>query len=151
MTKSLSDPKPLRFRTAYSELPRSHITVCPSQGKTKQSFKDECDINKKVQRMQQGGLLPGGAVRTPMFSDVSGVDFQEAQFLVARARQAFEALPARIRHRFDHKPEKLLDFMADKANLEEAVKLGLTPKPEEPPAPPAPPAVAPAPAPVPAK
>ena len=62
----------------------------------------------------------------PMYGDYSSVsDFHAAQNLIAEATQTFDLLPASLRKRFDNDPAKLLAFLEDDSNREEAVKLGL--------------------------
>jgi phage internal scaffolding protein len=100
-------------------------------GYTQQQFKDDADINSIMERYQKTGLLtdpmnPG--TRQPMFGDFEDMDFHEAQTFLANAFQDFEALPARIRDRFENDPGKLLDFLRDDNNRDEAIKLGLIEK-----------------------
>ena len=45
--------------------------------------------------------------------------------IIIQAQDQFASLPANIRDRFANSPEKYLAFLADSANKEEAVKLGL--------------------------
>lgn len=112
----------------------------------KQSFAEEVDINTIVRRFGISGQLPVG-VRMPSYEDFTEVhDFKSAMDAIALAREAFDAMPAHVRERFDNDPAKFVDFTSDDGNLAEARKLGLVP-PEEvvvepvvPPVPPAPPA-----------
>lgn len=106
-------------------------------GMTKQSFKDECDINSIVKKALRNGLLPDGNVN-PMYGDFSDVkDYQEGLNVVRRAEMQFKSLPAHIRSKFDNDPAKLLEFVADPKNTEEMIELGLAqrivPEPIEPP------------------
>lgn len=120
---------------------------------TKQSFKDECDINNIVKRFEATGIIDhlNQRAREGVFVDLpDALDFQAALNLVAQAETAFMELPAALRARFENNPEKFLAFTADPANQQEMITLGLAtdnrppPKPPaEPPAPPAPPAVKP--------
>lgn len=100
---------------------------------TKQSFKEECDINnilKKYNRAlgiefldQYSGYISG------KFEDVSaGVDYRTALHQLSEAEAAFEAMPSKLRARFDNDPAMLLDFLGNSANREEAIDLGLLPK-----------------------
>jgi len=100
-----------------------------------QSFKAECDINRIVKRYQETGTLPalmGRSPRVPFFADVSVApeDFFSSQLLVSEANDAFMQLPARVRERFGNSPGALLEFLADPANAEEAVSMGLAAPPE---------------------
>lgn len=108
---------------------------------TKQSFKDECDINNIIKRfdLQVATEHLQLAIERGYFVDLpSDLDFQEMQNQVAQARQAFEALSGAVRARFHNDPQEFLAFMQDPSKQQEAIDLGLaTLKPE--PAPPPPP------------
>lgn len=97
--------------------------------KTKQSFKDECDINRIMARYAATGTLDFVNKREAQFMDVSEIDFQNAMEVVTQSRQAFMTLPAVVRNRFNNDPGQLLGFLGDESNLEEAIKLGLINKP----------------------
>lgn len=98
---------------------------CKEKTLTKQAFKDECDINTIVERFHITGELPQN-VRMPSYGDFTGVnDFQSAMNAIAIANEAFDAMPANVRARFHNDPAEFVDFCSDKANLEEAKKLGL--------------------------
>lgn len=117
----------MRLFTQYDEVP--HLRV-PDLGEslTRQSFKDECDVNRILRRAQLQGVVSPGDLHggTAMYADVSEVgDYQEALAVVAKAEEAFAALPARVRERFKNDPAQLLAFLADPKNVEEAIELGL--------------------------
>lgn len=93
---------------------------------TKQSFKDECDINVIMRRYEASGILPVPQSGEPRYADLVGsADFQEAMFAVAEARAMFAELPSRVRERFDNDPQRLLEFLEDPKNVEEGRELGL--------------------------
>lgn len=58
-----------------------------------------------------------------------GSDFQTHMDRIVSAQQQFDSLPAEIRDRFDNDPAELLDFVSDENNRDEAIELGLVPKP----------------------
>lgn len=121
---SHSLPSSPPYRTAAS--PRLRVPFfCVGPSKTKQSFKDECDINVLMQRYQATGILPAGSA-IPRYADVSELDYQLAQDTVATANSMFSALPSGLRARFDNDPAKLLGFLEDPKNHAEAFSLGLT-------------------------
>lgn len=101
---------------------------------TKQAFKDECDINKIVERHAAQGTLDeylglSFQQRSGQYLDLSeSVDFQTAHNIVQNAQNAFNSLPARVRERFQNDPGQFLEFMSDPKNAEEAVTLGLAEK-----------------------
>lgn len=92
---------------------------------TKQAFKEECDINTIVRRFGLTGMLPEG-VRMPTFSDFGSLgDFHGAMNAIARANEAFDAMPAEIRSRFANDPQAFVSFCSDAKNAAEAARLGL--------------------------
>lgn len=112
-----------KFRT-YSS-PRLRVpTVIHGPSMTKQSHKDECDINYILKRFMQTGELPD-AGRIGAYGDVTGADFMEAMLLVRGAQEAFDALPSDVRERFHNSPAELLDFVDDPRNEAESLRLGL--------------------------
>lgn len=120
---SLSPTKPL-FTSAYSPKIKSQLTFS-EQGRTKQSFKDECDINTIMRRYAVTGQLSHVSSKPPAYLDTPAIDFQNAMFVVADARERFASLPSHLRDRFGNDPAQLLAFLENADNLSEAVKLGL--------------------------
>ncbi|WNK12452.1 MAG: internal scaffolding protein [Microvirus sp.] len=111
------------FINAYGPKRKVALTF-PAQGRTKQSFKEECDINTIMNRFSRTGVLPV-TNRTPTYGDIADLDFQGAMDLVAAGREMFAALPSKVRERFANDPAKLLQFVQDPENGPEARKLGL--------------------------
>lgn len=111
--------------------PRKRVfTPIVGVSRTKQSFAEECDINVIMRRYQETGILPGAErAAGARYLDCSGADYQQAMLLVASARTAFMEMPSAIRDRFENDPRKLMEFLEDDRNLDEARKLGLV-KPE---------------------
>ena len=102
--------------------------ACPEPTLTQQHFREEADINHIAERFGLTGELPEVKDR-PTYGDFSGIfDFQTAQNAVVEAKQQFMTLPAKLRTRFDNNPQKLLDFLDDPDNREEAEFLGILQK-----------------------
>lgn len=107
------------------------VVVC-GPGKTKQSFKDSVDINRIVAKYQKTGLMEHVRKNPGVFADVSRIDDYPGMVAKIRfANESFEQLPANLRTRFQNDPSKLIDFISDSSNREEAIKLGILPKPEK--------------------
>lgn len=125
------------LRTAFnydigevSEMTALYCPDTPEDNRTKQSFKDECDINVIVDRFMKTGEMPKD-LRQPVYGDYDGViDFQSAMNAVVQAEETFMAMPASVRARFDNDPQKFLDFADNDGNAEEMVKMGLAVKRE---------------------
>lgn len=93
--------------------------------RTKQSFRDECDINNILKKYLKTGILPV-VTRVQQYGDFSEVsDYQGALHTVMSAQEAFMDLPSKVRERFMNDPGQFLEFMADPKNGKEAVELGL--------------------------
>jgi len=123
----------IRSRYALGDRPKGLSFSGPSgRSRTKQSFRQESDVNTIVARAMKGGALcdsssvNGG--RVPLFGDFSnGADFLSVQNRIASCNQLFSRLSASVRARFGNSPAALLDFISDEANASEAQKLGLLP------------------------
>ena len=116
------------FPTRYSASRRGYVVGVDCSGDkplTVQSDKDACDINKIMARYQKTGELPPG-LQNGNYGDFSEVgEYHDALVRIEQARAQFMALPAKVRERFGHNPARMLAFVADKANLEEAYSLGM--------------------------
>lgn len=102
---------------------------CLDKSLTQQQFGDEVDINTIVKRFNLTGQLPT-SFNMPTYGDFTGIsDYHSALNIVREADEQFLSLPAHIRARFDNDPGKLIEFLEEPDNRDEAVKLGLvTPK-----------------------
>ena len=99
--------------------------VCKDPSLTQQQFAAETDINNIVDVFMKTGHLPD-PVSMPQYVDYEGVfDFQSAMNVVRQADENFMRMDAKVRSRFHNSPQEFLEFFADPANAEEAVRLGL--------------------------
>lgn len=119
------------FISAYAPKLKVSLSFPADEGRTKQSFKDECDINNIMARFQKTGVIAFANKFQARYGDVTGVDFANAMRVVADARTMFAELPARVRERFANDPARFLEFVQNPANKDEARALGLL-KPEAP-------------------
>lgn len=117
-----------KFRTAYDRDLVEGITF-DEPSMAQQHFKDECDVNNILRKYELTGLITHVANGTPSYGDFSSVlEFQQAQNILIEAQDAFEALPASLRKRFDNDPAVMLEFIENPDNREEAENLGLVAK-----------------------
>jgi phage internal scaffolding protein len=99
--------------------------LCQDPSLAQQHMKDECDINVIIERFGVTGELPNAPV-SPQYGDFSGVtDYHSALNQINATMDDFMALPAKLRVRFDHDPVKLLEFLENDQNRDEAIQLGL--------------------------
>lgn len=96
-----------------------------ARSRTKRSFKDECDIALIMERAKKGKAVPF-ASREAFCGDFdTAQDYFEVQKKKVALDEQFMKLPAEVRARFGHDAGKLIEFLCDDANAEEAVKLGI--------------------------
>ncbi len=111
---------------------RTRPTIDCGESMTKQSFRDECDINFIMTKWKRTGVIPAESVgrMRPNYGDFSNPnDYMEAANRVIDANEAFATLPSFLRDRFANEPANLIAFLADSGNQEEAIRLGLAQAP----------------------
>jgi len=91
--------------------------------RTKQEFAEVADIRNIADRYLKTGMAPQ-TNREAIYGDFSNVDdYLEARNQLLAAEEAYGQLPLAIRDRFSGIPE-LVAFVADDANIGEALELG---------------------------
>jgi len=106
--------------------PRVRLT-CVGPGRTRQSMRDECDINLIMAKYTKTGFIDHLSRHGESYGFATGVSFHEAMNVVTKADQMFDDLPAVARNRFHGDPAEFLDFVQDASNFDEMVELGLAP------------------------
>jgi hypothetical protein len=97
---------------------------CEDESLAVQSARDETDINTIVRRFGLTGEMPSD-VAMPQSGDFSGLpDFHAAMNAVRDAQVEFLRVPADVRARFNNDPGRLMAFLEDDRNRDEARKLG---------------------------
>lgn len=127
-----------KFRSRYDYSSYQSKGLKCGDSRTKQSFKDECDINNILKKYNKTGQLPDLIKSNPQFGDFSNsLDYVSSLNLVIHAQAQFDALPSHLRSRFHNDPAQFLAFCDDPKNDPELVRLGLATakKIEEPSAP----------------
>lgn len=118
----------LKCRTAYNARDE-HFPgiVFVSDSLTQQHFKDECDVNKIVDRYVKTGILEHQSVIEPHYGDVSDLptDLMAAYDAVGRAEAAFADLPSDVRKALDNDPARLQEWLVNPENRADAEKYGL--------------------------
>lgn len=93
---------------------------------TTQEFKEESDINTIMARHANLGIAPTFTGDVGRYEDfATAPSFHEAMEIIAKSQQQFEALPAKVRERFDNDPGKFLEWAHDEKNIDEAERMGL--------------------------
>lgn len=92
---------------------------------TKQSFKDECDINKLMDKYQKTGLLTHVNNNKAHYGEFEATDFTTAMQTIAEGQSMFAELPSATRKYFDNDPAKFMAFTSNPDNIDKMVELGL--------------------------
>lgn len=105
--------------------------MCMDETRAQQQFKDESDINTIVKRFGLTGELPDD-FKAPVSGDFTNImDFQSAMNAIRAAEESFMEMPAEMRARFNNDPQRLIEFLDNGDNRDEALKMGIIQKPPE--------------------
>lgn len=107
--------------------PEGHVikvTTITGPGKTEQSYKDDTDINRLLEPAMRKGLLRHVARFVGEYDDIPVESFQDAQFVVSKGKNMYEALPARVRAKFNG-PGEFMEFVQNPDNKPWLKKHGL--------------------------
>lgn len=104
-------------------------TLNAEPSKTQKHFKDQCDVNKIIEKFKKTGQITHVANNTGVYADLSQrPDYFTALQTVVKAEQAFMSLPAKLRQKLMNDPANLLPYLQDPKNRDEAVSFGLMEK-----------------------
>lgn len=113
------------------------MTINDMPSLTEQQFAEDCDVNVILKRILRVPTVLQAFQRgeldstTGTYGDFSSMpSYQEALQQVIDANAKFNELPAEIRLKFNNDPQRLIDYLGDKNNLEESYKIGLRIKPK---------------------
>jgi len=102
---------------------------CTGESMTKQSFRDEVNVNNIMRKYRETGLLAHVNEHKGQYGDfISAPDYHTAMSAVVKAQEMFEELPADVRKQFANDPELFLEYAQDPANAEGMRELGLLPE-----------------------
>lgn len=117
----------MSVRNRFSERVRVGVdcSVAGNVSRTKQSMRDQCDINNIMRRFVKVGAVAHLNRFPGTYGEAPAVTFHEAMNVVRAAEEAFEALPGKLRKRFGNDPGQYMAFCGDPQNLPEMRKMGL--------------------------
>jgi len=94
-------------------------TNASEEGLTNQAFKDECDINRVLDRAKKGVGIAHLANYQGVYGDFSDMDANTYEAMVtnlANANSIFHDLGAELRAEFDNNPGKFFEFVNNPEN-----------------------------------
>lgn len=110
----------------YPGFPKPVVDCSKDVRLTVQADAAEADINKIIARIDKGGMLTRINRSEPFYGDISEFGgLQESIIKVQKANELFMDMSAAVRERFDNDPVKMIDFLGDDDNLDEAIALGM--------------------------
>lgn len=107
-------------------------TVFKKKTRTQQQFAKDCNINNIIKKYKKTGVITHINTKTGVYADMTQMpNYQEALQTVIHGQTAFDQLPAELREKFKYNPQEMMDYLNDKRNDEEAIKLGLKQRPKK--------------------
>lgn len=115
---------------AKSEIEDEEGNLVKDPGRTQQHHAASVDIRNILMAAKKGIPIESVAWGEPRYGDFSNVEsYVEARQRIAETNEQFEKLPALVRSRFKNDPQLLIKFLQNPDNLEEAIEMGIVPKP----------------------
>ncbi len=93
-----------------------------NDGRTKQSYRDECDISLIMKRAAKGGTITHLNQFEGVYADYSDYDFFEQTQKLTKGREIFDALPAEVRREFNQSPAAFFEFVNRPENAKDLAK-----------------------------
>lgn len=92
--------------------------------KVQQKFKDLATPGNKIRQMERAQMVtdPEGSI---FGEGTTHLDYTTMLGQVTDIQQKFQKIDSGIRAKFDNDPQKIINFVHDKKNYQEALKMGL--------------------------
>lgn len=100
----------------YMEHGKPEVRKYNKHGRTKQSYKDSCDINKLLEQGQREGSLSHLEKHGAVYGDYAAIDWDNLPLQLAEGQQVFNELPAELKKEFDQDPGKFFNYVTDPQN-----------------------------------
>jgi len=126
LTEHIQEKNKMKFNTPYTYKDRKRIqTVNNLPTMTKQSLRDNADINHIIKRHGLNSILKDAQAFEAQYGDFDSTDLQDAMNVVANANSLFEQIPSEIRNEFKNDAGAFIDFATDPENHDQMAKWGL--------------------------
>ena len=110
---------------------RKVMTVNVDPSKTDGSYKKDCDANEVIKKFLKTGVIDHVKQGQGYYGDISDMPgLLEGMERINQAKDEFMQVPAKIRAMFQNDVRNFYNYVADPANQEHCVELGLIPKPK---------------------
>jgi len=129
MSETKDNPMPdkiIKVRAVKNANIRHRTYFGNSLRRTKQSFKDECDVNNIMRKFEKTGLIDHVNNHQGEYGQFIGFDdYHTSLNQIQDAEASFMTIPAKIRAKFDNSAGKFLAFAQNPDNLPKMVEMGL--------------------------
>ena len=103
--------------------------VCKEPSLTANYEASHCDVNQLVENAKATGVLNHVSPKELVYSAFDqNASYHDALNSVIATQEAFMSHPAAIRSKFDNDPGKMVEYLSNPDNLDEAIDLGLVRK-----------------------
>ncbi len=89
-----------------------------SDGRTKQAYADDADINKIMARADKAGTISHLQKYEGVYADYSDYDFAKQTNMLSKGASIFDELPAELRQEFGQSPAAFFKYVNDPANVD---------------------------------
>ena len=104
--------------------PRFFRSDSYTDGRTKQAFKDQTDINKILHRAAKGDTISHLAKHGAVYGDFSDIDdLMQAHDRLQKGMEIFEALPGEVKREFNQSPQEFFNFVNDPKNADDLARV----------------------------
>ncbi len=107
----------------YAKHGEPEVRVYKLHGRTKQSQKDECDINKLLERYAREGTMSHLEKYQAVYGDYGNYDFEGHTTKLAEMSSIFEELPAEVKKEFNQSPKQFFTYVTNPENAEKLPQL----------------------------
>ncbi len=116
----------LHIKRPFVKYDNPGLACEPGSSKTKQSFKDESNIDKIIAKYQKTGVINFRSQYAQQYGEMNVQDYKTSLDIIRKSESMFQELPSTLRDRFENSPEEFLEFVQDKKTIRKMFDLGLT-------------------------
>lgn len=120
LIKAGKDPDKVTREVALAHAPKVKYKL---HGRTKQSYKDSCDINKILEQNAGKESLSHLERHGARYGDFAAIDWEELPLQLAQGREIFGELPAEVKREFNQSPGEFFAYVSDPKNSERLQQL----------------------------
>lgn len=133
MNLQQKDPVPQEKISARKNGSRRVQTETPGESRTQQHLHEQTKMSSILARYDRTGQFNHVNVSPGMYGDFT--QYQDLRSNIEKVRSAqaqFDQIPAQIRNKFDNDPTRLVEYLSNPSNLDEAESLGFLVRRQEP-------------------